>query len=54
MIIVRAARLDRRGVGAADIAADRGRAHPMGADSVILGTHPNINPPVRRLGTASP
>jgi hypothetical protein len=37
MIIVRAARLDCRGVGA----VDSGRTHPPGDDFVIPGTHPN-------------
>jgi hypothetical protein len=40
MIIFRAARLDRHRVGAVDIAAGSGRTHPLGADFVILGTHP--------------
>jgi len=41
MIIVRAARLDRRGVGAAGGAADSGGTHPLGDDFVILGTYLN-------------
>lgn len=39
MIIVKAARLDRRGVGAAGGAADSGGTHPLGDDFVILGTY---------------
>jgi hypothetical protein len=41
MIIVRAARLDRRGVGAVGGAADSGGTHPLGDDFVILGTYLN-------------
>jgi hypothetical protein len=39
MIIVRAARLGRRGVGAASGTADSGRTHPLGDDFVILSTY---------------
>ena len=41
MIIVRAASLDRRGVGAAGGAADSGGTHPLSDDFVILGTYLN-------------
>ena len=41
MIIVKAARRDRRGVGAAGGAADSGGTHPLGDDFVILGTYLN-------------
>jgi hypothetical protein len=41
MIIVRAARLDRRGVGVAGGVADSGGTHPLGDDFVILGTYLN-------------
>lgn len=39
MIIVRAARLDRRGAGAAGGVADSGGTYPLGDDFVILGTY---------------
>lgn len=41
MIIARAARLDRREVGAPGVAADGGGTHPLGDDFVILGTYLN-------------
>ena len=41
MIIVRAVRLDRRGVGVVGVAADSGGTHPPGDDFVLLGTHLN-------------
>jgi len=41
MIVVRAARLDRRGVGVAGVAANSGCAHRLGGDFVIIGTYLN-------------
>jgi hypothetical protein len=41
MSIVKAARLDRRGVEAAGGTANSGGTHPLGDDFVILGTHLN-------------
>jgi hypothetical protein len=41
MTVVRAARLDRRGVGVAGVAANSGCAHRLGGDFVIIGTYLN-------------
>jgi hypothetical protein len=54
MIIVRAARLDRRGVGAVGGAADSGGTHPLGDDFVILGTYLNTPAPEASSQLMSP
>ncbi len=41
MVIVRAARLDRRGIGVAGVAADSGGTHLLADDFVLFGTHLN-------------